>query len=442
MSQPDINSSKLSISERNLPPTPQGSIRELVRDPLNYFVTISRKYGDIICYRPTPDTAYLLNHPDYVRHILVDNHHNYNKRTYSNQAFKKFSGKSLVTLEGDEWLARRRLMQPAFHHSRLEMQDEIIVTATQEMLERWQESYKKSQPVDVAREMSALTMTITSRALFGVDLGEKAKAIGEMINGIAEIMEKSSHPKVQQTSREILAVIDTIIEERRKHIDEGDDLLKSLITTSEEKDGLKFNEQQLRYEVFGLLMAGYETTANALTWTFYMLSQNPSVLNHVREEVDKNLDGSRPDSANISKLPYLRMVFDESLRLFPPAWIIGRRAIDDDEIGGFHVPAGTVIAICIYALHRHPKYWENPDSFDPERFMPERSAGRDKYAYIPFSIGPRQCIGYSLGLLEARLILACVAQRFELRLLPGIEVKPQPLFVLRPNRDLLMSLHP
>jgi cytochrome P450 len=205
------------------------------------------------------------------------------------------------------------------------------------------------------------------------------------------------------------------------------------MTACLEENGGRLDDQQLRHEMMGLLIAGHETTANALTWTFYLLSQNQDSIERLRREVRQALDGSTPTSADIPRLPYLRLVLDESLRLFPPAWIIGRRAIADDEIGGYHVPAGTVIAICIYTLHRHPAFWETPDLFDPERFTPERSADRHKYAYIPFSIGPRQCIGNSFALLEASLILASIAQRFELHLSPGVEVQPQALFVLRPN---------
>lgn len=423
-----------------MPPTPQGSLRDLVRDPLNYFLAISQQYGDIVCYRPGPDTAYLLNHPAHIRHVLVENHRNYSKDTYSNQAFRQIVGDGLITLEGEAWLRRRRLMQQAFHHSRLETLDGMIVQAAQEMLEKWQQYYSIQQSLDIAREMAALTMTITARALFGVDLGDEVKDIGEVINGVAEIVEKPKNPMVQQARQQFAAVIERIIQERRRNFRDQGDLLSSLMTARDEENGAKMDDEQLGSEVFGLLLAGYETTANALTWTYYLLSQNPSAAARLRQEVQSTLSAQPPTSAMIPKLSYLRMVLDESLRLFPPAWIIGRRAIGEDEIGGYYVPAGTVMAICIYALHRHPGFWDDPDRFEPERFAPERSAARSKYAYIPFSIGPRQCIGNSFGLLEASLILACIAQRFDLRLLPGIEVRPQPLFVLRPNRDLLMTL--
>ena len=427
---------------RGLPPTPRGTVRELVRNPLSYFLSITQQYGDIVCYRPAPDPAYLINHPNYIHHVLVEKHRNYSKETYTNQAFKQIIGEGLINLEGDAWMRQRRLMQPAFHHTRLEKLDGLIVQATLDMLERWQGHYHQSQPVDVAREMAALTMTITSRALFGVDLGDEVKAIGEIINEVANLTEKPRNPRLQQAAREFGAVVERIIQLRHKDFKDQGDLLSSLMTAQDDMSGARLNDLQLKNEVMGLLLAGHETTANALTWTIYLLSQNLWAADRLHNEIGQALNLRRPCASDLANLPYLRQVLDESLRLFPPAWIIGRRAIIDDEIGGYHVPAGTVIAICIYTLHRHPAFWENPDQFDPDRFTPERSADRNRYTYIPFSIGPRQCIGNTFGLLEASLVLACITQRFELHMSPGIEIQPQPLFVLRPNRDLLMSLHP
>jgi cytochrome P450 len=429
-------------SSDSAPPTPKGSVRELVRNPLNYFLTLTRQYGDIICYRPAPDTAYLINHPDYIRHVLVDQHHNYNKDTYSNQAFKKAIGSGLINFEGDTWLRQRRLMQPAFHRARLEPFAEMIVHTVQEMLDRWQDRYREGQPVDIAREMAALTMTITARAFLGVDLRDQVMALGEIINGVADLLEKPNHPRIQQARSEYATVVEGIIHQRRVNFQDRGDLLSSLMTARDEHGAVMMDDAQLCNEVMGLLLAGYETTANALTWTYYLLSQNLSAMERLRQEAQQALGGRLPAAADLARLPYHRSVLDESLRLFPPAWIIGRRAIADDQIGGYSVPAGTVIAICIYTLHRHPAFWDDPDRFDPERFTPERSARRHKYVYIPFSVGPRQCIGNGFALLEAGLIMACVSQRFELRLLPGVEIQPQPLFVLRPNRDLLMTLHP
>jgi cytochrome P450 len=426
---------------RRLPPVPKGSIRELVRNPLGFFTAITREYGDIVCYRPAPDTAYLLNHPDYVRYVLLDNNHNYDKTTYSNQVFKKLIGDNLLSAEGETWRRQRRLMQPAFHHTRLELLDSLVVTAAQEMLVRWDALYAQGQPLDIAREMSGLTLTVTARALFGVNLGERVNQIGDIVNRAARFFEKPSHPIVQQAVLEFQTVIDEIIQERKQDFQDNGDLLSSLMQARDASGQRRMDDEELRTQLFALLLAGYETTANALSWTWYLLVQHPDIYTRLRQEVQAVLGGRPPEFSDLDKIPFLRQVLDESLRLYPPAWILGRRAIGEDMIGGYYVAPGTVLAISIYTLHRHPAFWENPDTFDPQRFAPTQAVARHRFAYIPFGGGPRQCIGNNLGLMEASLVIACVCQRYELRLPPGSEVLPQALFVLRPSRDVLMTLH-
>jgi cytochrome P450 len=332
-------------------------------------------------------------------------------------------------------------MQPAFHHTRLERLDGLIVEATQAMLEKWQQRYEQGQPVDIAREMAALTLTVTTRALFGVNLGERVNTVGEIVNRAAHLFEKPSHPDLRQAAQEFRDVVDEIIQVRKRDFHDTGDLLSSMILARDETSGKSMDDEQLRDQLFGLLLAGYETTANALSWTWYLLSQNHWAVEPLRSAVRAALNGRPPVYADLERMPYLRQVLDESLRLYPPAWILGRRAIGEDLIGGYYVAPGTVLAISIYTLHRHPAFWENPEAFDPQHFAPANVARRHKFAYIPFGIGPRQCIGNAFGLLEASLIIACVIQRFQLHMVPGIEVQPQAIFVLRPNRNLLMSLH-
>lgn len=428
--------------ELHLPPAPQGRFRELVRDPLNFFLSLTRQYGDVVCYRPAPDTAYLINHPDFVRHILVENNRNYSKDTYSIQVFKKVVGNGLVTSEGETWRQQRRLMQPAFHHSRLKSLDTMIVSAAQVMLARWQESYQAGQPIDIAREMASLTLTVTTQALFGVDLGAEVNTIGEWVNHAALQFEKPSRPQVQESARAIRTIVERIIQDRRRNFEDKGDLLSSLMLAQDDATHFKLDDNQLADQVMTLLIAGYETTANALTWTWYLLSQNLPAVDQLRRVVTQTLGGRTPSTADIDEMPFIRMVLDESMRLYPPAWMIGRRAIGPDKLGNFDVPPGTVIAICASTLHRHPAFWDEPEVFNPLRFSSDAPRPIQKYAYIPFGAGPRQCIGNNFGLLEAALVIACVAQQFELHLAPGIEIQPQPLFVLRPNRDLLMTLHP
>ncbi len=442
MDSQDAELQSRNTQNRKMPPTPaSGSLRELVRDPLAFYTTMTSRYGDIVCYRPAPDPGVILNHPDYIRHVLVDNNRNYTKETYSNQVFNKVVGEGLLTSEGETWRKQRRMMQPAFHHTRLELLDQMISDAAQYTLEGWQRAYEAGQPVDVAREMAALTLTVTTRALFGVDLGDGVREVGEIVNRAASFLEKPSNPRLVQSANELGEVVDRIIRQRKLDFKDGGDLLSSMIMAHDIQTGAGMTDEQLRHQIMTLMLAGYETTASALSWTWYLLSQNPWAFERLRNEVRTVLDGRSPRYADIENLPFTRMVLNESMRLFPPAWTLGRKALGEDEIGGYYIAPGTVIAICIYTLHRHPGFWDQPDVFDPDRFLPENIAKRHKYAYMPFGAGPRQCIGNNFGLMEACLVIACIAQRFELRLLPEIDVHPQAVFVLRPNRDLMMSLH-
>jgi cytochrome P450 len=431
------------MGDKRLPPTPSGSgLRQLIRSPLSFFQSIATEYGDVVCYRPAPDTAYLINHPDYVRHVLLDNNRNYSKATYSNMIFNKVIGEGLLTSEGEVWRGQRRMMQPAFHHTRLEQLDVMITEATNAMLDQWQRRCAENQPVDLPREMAALTLTVTTRALFGVDLGDEVREVGEIVNRAASLLEKPSSPQVIQSVAELSALVDRIIEQRRRDFQDAGELLSSLLMARDEHTGAAMSNEQLRSQIMTLMLAGYETTASALTWTWYLLSRHPWAAERVRQEVRNALQGRPPRYSDIEQLPYTRMVLNESLRLYPPAWTLGRRALGEDRIGGYYVAPGTVLAVCIYSLHRHPAFWQEPERFDPERFSPQNSVGRHRFAYMPFGAGPRQCIGNNFGLMEACLIIACMAQRFELHMMPGVEAAPQALFVLRPGRDLLMSLHP
>jgi cytochrome P450 len=441
MITPSTNIDQPSQNHR-LPPTiGTSNLRTMVRDPLQFFQSIASQYGDIVCYRPAPEPAYLLNHPDYIRHVLVDNNRNYSKDTYSNRVFGRVVGGGLLTTEGDPWRKQRRMMQPAFHHTRIEQLDGMIVEVAQSMLDRWQHAFESNQPIDIAREMAALTLTVTVRSLFGVDLGDEVREVGEIFNRAASYLEKPSSPHLIQSAQEFGEVVDRIIQQRRQNFKDSGDLLSSMILARDDQSGDAMNDEQLRTQIMTLMLAGYETTASTLTWTWHLLSQNRTVMDRLRSEVRETLQGCPPHYSDLEKLPFMGMVLDESLRLFPPAWALGRRAIHADVINGFYIPANTVIAICIYGLHRHPGFWDRPDTFNPERFSPENAKGRNKFAYIPFGAGPRQCIGNNFGLMEAALVMACILQRFELHLIPGMEVHPQALFVLRPNRDVMMSLH-
>ena len=434
------SSEQASTSGRRLPPEPSGSLRDIVRDPLRFFLTLTRQYGDVVRYRPAPEPAYLINHPEDIKQVLVLNNHNYTKETYINHMFKSAVADGLLTSEGEVWRQQRRLIQPAFHRQRIDNLGGLMIEETGKLLKKWSEYASKGQAIDIASEMSTLTLSITGKALFGVDLGSRASSVGHAVDMAADLLEKPRHARFQEAFDSTDRIVYGIIEERRKsNLDTGD-VLSLLLTARDEETGQGMSDQQLRDQVITLLLAGYDTTASAITWTWYLLSQNPSITDKLYDEVDRVLAGRLPEYEDLSDMPYSRMVFDEALRYYPPAWILGRKALEDDELGGYDIPGGTIIAISPFAVHRHKDFWEDPEKFDPERFSPERSEGRHHFAYLPFGAGPRQCIGNNFALMEAGLIIAMIAQRYRLQLVPGQTIKPEPIFILRPPRQLMMTL--
>jgi cytochrome P450 len=443
MLTPETNPSKnMSSAPLPMPPSPRGSTRELVRQPLSFFLAITRQYGDVVCYRTAPEVAFLINHPDHIRHILVENNKNYSKATYSNTKFKDVIADGLLVSEGDSWLRQRRLMQPAFHQNRLAQLVPLVISETTRVIEQMDAAAADGRPVDISKLMAGLTLSITTKALFGVDLGDEVNNVGDVINMAADLLEKPNHARFQNALQYVDQVVLGIIEEHRsKNVDTGD-LLSKLLQARDEETGQGMDDQQLRNQVITLLLAGYETTANALTWTWYLLAQNPEQTADLRAEAINVLPDGLPSGDDLANLPYTRMVFEESLRLYPPAWVLGRKALGEDEIGGYRVPAGTIIAISPYVVHRHMDYWEAPELFDPLRFSAEGSARRHRFAYLPFGAGPRQCIGNTLALLEAQIIVSMIARRFELTLVPDQDIHPQPLFILRPDRPVLMQVNP
>ncbi len=277
-----------------MPPNPRGSTRELVRQPLSFFLAIARQYGDVVCYRSAPEVAFLVNHPDHIRHILVDNNKNYSKATYSNTKFKDVIADGLLVSEGDSWLRQRRLMQPAFHQNRLTQLVPLVTSETARVIERMDAAAAEGQPVDISKLMASLTLSITTKALFGVDLGDEVNNVGDVINMAADLLEKPKHARFQNALQYMDQVVMSIIEERRRTNTDIGDLLSKLLQARDEETGQGMDNQQLRNQVITLLLAGYETTANALTWTWYLLAQNPKSAARLRDEAARVLKGEPP----------------------------------------------------------------------------------------------------------------------------------------------------
>jgi cytochrome P450 len=421
-------------------------------DPLG-FLLATGQLGDVVGMRFVFSPAYVIYHPDDVKHVLQENHFNYNKDLFTYHVLQPVVGTGLLTNDGDSWLHQRRLLQPAFHRKRLTAYATQMTEATEAMLNGWHEHEQAARPLDVSEEMMRLTLGIVGQALFSLDLSQETSRVGEAVTTLVKLLgdyvyapfppisiptPRNRH--MQAAIHELDTVVAGIIKQRRVEDTDTGDLLSMLLSARDEDTGEGMTDQQARDEVMTLLIAGHETTANALSWTWYLLSQHPAVESKLHAELATVLGGKPPTVDQLAELPYTSMVLQEALRLYPPAWILSRKALADDELGGFFIPQGSMVIISPYATHRHPAYWEDPEVFDPERFTPERVAARHHYAYYPFGGGPRLCIGSNFAMMEAQLVLATIAQRYRLILTPGYPVVPEAKITLRPRYGMHMTL--
>jgi cytochrome P450 len=431
--------------------SPFGFLAAFRRDPLGFLQQCQRQYGDVVEIRFWPWKTYVFTHPEHVKHILQDNHRNYWKGLVI-QKVKRIAGEGLVFSDGELWRRQRQLIQPAFHRERIAALGQMMVDTTAALLDRWQVHARSGQPLDIAEEMSALTLEIVAKALFGTDVDDdKEEIIGAVTAGMEYANYLLNHfltpplwvpIAVNRRGRRAIARIDRIvpklIAKRRRDGSERDDLFGMLINARDAETNAAMDDKQLRDEIVTFLVAGHETTAVALSWTWHLLAQHADVEARLHTEV---ADVAHHAPA-LASLPYVRMTLEESMRLYPPAWATSRESYKEDHIGGVRIPPRTTVSISPYVTHRHPAYWDDPERFDPERFTSERSAARPEYAYFPFGGGPRGCVGRQFAMMEGQIVLAMIAQRFHLRAVPGHPVEPNPIFTLRPRNGMPMTLHP
>lgn len=418
------------------------------------FVDAQRSGGDVVRIHYGTARFYLLSHPDHVEWVLQKNAKNYVKG-FNRAKVTILLGNGLVANEGASWLRQRRLMQPAFHRKRLERFAQVMAEETEKMLERWEVPAAEDRPLDAAKEMKLLTRRVVMRTMFGLAEGDEegervARAFETTLSilGVRYFLPlwfgRLPLPFNRRFERALAALdekVYRIIDERRRgEADSGDDLLSMLMEARDEETGESMTEKQLRDEVLLLYLAGHETTANTLSWVWYLLSKHPEARRKVQEEVYRVLEDRPPTFEDLPQLIYTRMVIDETLRLYPPADTIARKPLEDDVIGGYRIPAGSALALSPYVTHHRADLWENPEGFDPERFAPGYGHGRPRYAYYPFGGGPRQCIGNSFALMEATLVVAAVAQRYRLDLVPGQEVKARVKGTLTPVPGVWVKL--
>ncbi len=422
------------------PPSAGTGGREEIRNPLRFFMWLTQTYGDIVQYRSSVEPAYLINHPDYIRYVLQTNGQNYNKDTFLNKyMLESLTGQGLLTSENPLWREQRRLIQPAFHKQSLPKFAELMRQAVSRTIDRLDEVAAARQPVNIAAEMMRLTLDIVTEALFSFDITGQADEIGEAMDTMAAIG-KPRHRKVRAAIELLDEIVYAIINERLEHPQrERDDLLNMLLGARYD-DGSPMPVRQVRDEVMSLLVAGHETTANTLSWTWYLLDQSPDVVAELETEIDAVLVGDVPNVSDFSRLPYTEKVIQEAMRLYPSAWSISRRALGDDEIGGFFIPANSIVAMSPYTMHRHPGFWDEPERFDPERFAPGKVAARPRFAYFPFGGGARQCIGNNFAIMESMIIIPAIAGRFRLRRASTDPVEEHALVTLRPKGGIAVHV--
>ena len=429
-----------------------GDLPAIRRDALG-FLSRAARAGDVVRLR-LGQTVYLLNHPDHVQRVLHDNHANYRKSFFYDR-MKPLVGEGLLTSEGGAWKRRRRLAQPAFHKERLAGFAGIMAEHTAAMLERWAGPAERGEPIDVAAEMMRLTLTVVGHALFGFDLLGRADDAGRALTTALRITNDRFYslvyvPQPVPTPRNLRFarakrfldhVVGEVISARRAGPSRPD-LLGMLMEARDADTGESLSDEELRDEVMTMVLAGHETTANALSWAFHLLSLAPPVDRRLHEESATVLGGRAPAVDDLPRLELASRVHQEAMRLYPPAWAFGREAIAADAFGDVRIPAGTAVTISPWLLHRDPRWWDDPAGFDPDRFAPEASRGRPRYAYVPFAAGPRMCIGNAFAMMEMQIVLAMVAGRYRLDVVPWRTAEPDPGVTLRPRRGVWVTAHP
>ncbi len=425
-----------------------GNLPDYQRDPLALFERAFALHGDIATIHFGPARVILLTHPDDIKHVFQDNNANYHKSVIYGP-LRPLLGNGLLLSEDDFWRRQRRLAQPAFHRQRLAELAQVMTTGTADLLERWQPHIRQRATLDVAQEMMRVTLSITARALFSVDISQQAEAVGRALTEVLHLTNQRmeniafsfipytwptpTNRRFDRALRVLNQVVHGIITTRRQQTGPSADLLTMLMEARDEDTGAAMSDAQLRDEVMTLLLAGHETSANTLSFALMALAQHPEIAHTVRAEARTVLAGRPPTLADLPALRYTRMVIDETLRLYPPVWAVGRQTLHADSVRGYTLPPNQPVSISPYLTHRHPAFWENPHTFDPQRWATDHP-DRPRYAYLPFAGGPRQCIGNQFALMEMTILLAHMAQHttFELdtarpfRLRAGVTMRPEP----------------
>ncbi len=425
--------------------------KDFLKHPGAFIADKSKTYGESFYLRIPLRTVICTTDPNVVKHVLQTNQKNYRK-SFAYKQLRLALGMGLVTSEGDFWRKQRRMIQPTFYKTQLEDLFKGMFEETENYVAELEA--KRGGEIDISEEMMHLTSNVVLRTLFSSGNDLDPKEVYRQMTGAQEYMvHRINHPfgipfnYINGRHRQFLkdknafnAKIYELIDSRKVEENPPNDLLTMLISAKDAETGEGMSHEQLRDEAVTIFAAGHETSANALAWTFYLLSQHPDVVKKLRKELEEVLDGRTPKFGDLPRLQYTKQVIEEGMRLYPPAHAVGREAIEDDEINGEKVKKDTIVLVSIYALHRSEKYYENPEAFDPERFTPERVKARPKNAYLPFGAGPRMCIGNHFAMMEMQLILASLIQKFDFDLVPNQNVEMSALITLKPKKNIRLRL--
>lgn len=438
-----------------LPPGPKGlpvlgSLPDYFRDMLGFLIRVRAEYGEIAYYKLGSRKMYLLSNPEHIKDVLVTHNRNFTKSRALQRA-KIVLGEGLLTNEGASHTKQRKIIQPIFHHNRIRGYGDTMADYARRIGEKWE----NGAVLDIHREMMRLTLAIVSKTLFDADVESESDEIGKSLTHLvnqfpgllfpySEYLDKLPLPgnkRCYDAIDHLDGIIYRMIEERRSGTEGKEDLLSMLMEArDEEGKGAAMSDKQIRDEALTLFLAGQESTANSLTWSFYLISQHPDVEKKIDEEVKRALGGRLPALDDLGKLSYTQKVFKEALRLYPPAWAVARRAIEDYTVDGYVVPAGADVFMSQYVVHRDPRFYKEPLKFDPDRWSAEFEDGLPKFAYFPFGGGPRRCIGEPFAWMEGVIIIATMVSEWKMRLVPNQKIEPLALITIRPKNGMKMIL--
>jgi len=443
------------VGTATLPPGPRsrspfGHGADFIQDTVGFLRACAREYGDIVTFRTGPQRSFLLNHPDYIEDVLVTNNHRFIK-PFALRRMRLFLGNGLLSSDGEAWRRRRRLAQPAFHKDRIAAYGAVMVAYAQRRLADWQTGEVR----DLHEEMMQITYEIVGKTLFDAEVGDRAADVRDSLAVALEHYQKlvssfwillpdavptPANLRLRKAMKHLDSAIYQVIDTRQADGADHGDLL-SMLLRAQDDDGSRLSRRQLRDEVMTLMFAGHDTTALTLTWCWYLLAQHAEVEARLHAELKHVLGGRPPTVEDVPRLTYTRMVVSEVLRLYPPAWGIAREAVEDCSIGGFQVPKGSIVLMSQSVMHRDARYFEDPDSFKPERWMNGLAKRLPKYAYFPFGGGQRLCIGNAFALMESALLIGTIAQSYRFALVADHPVEPHAALTLRPRHGMRMVLH-